>query len=694
MKKLAILLFIIITLSSCKDGLQTPDPPAPPIEPVPDVMMNTVLFTDTPELAITISWQPGEDDTYGFVILRSVDGNSDYAELYRSPSMSSSYIDYDIKYMTEYRYKLAFFDADGNTGRYSNPVLVYSGIPVVTNVRSDVHNDTVSLQWDAIPGVDSYEIYEVDFSSPIAENITENYYAITNPSISKRYYTVRAVWNGIRSLDSEQVSAWLIPYPAPTGLKIDANSYKEVSFSWDPIDGAHSYEVLRSVDTSLTGDSIVIASDVSVTNYTDTALGDATDYYYFVRAVRPGGARGIASDALKITVEPLEKVAGVVFTELGDGSGVEINWNSISNPELHYEVYVEYKTGSSFIEESYEVSDTSYVYKWKDTDVYYRLYVRSGYKNRNSELSAPYEYWPLTPPQYIRKSFYTAGISLSWRIPLNAPKEMLVQLIRTDIATGDLHVSDVSFPESSFGNGYDFYYTDTDFQFLKQYAYKVRCTYKGRTSDSSEIIIYMPGRINYINSNTLKTQDSLQLSWSDVDYAESYNIYRSDYEFGPFSLIGNSITTSYLDSGLKTASTYFYQVKAVLKGREGIAGTHKFYSWGIAPDSYPSISYNSQGPGDNFFEIDLSYFDSDAYLINVRYDANQNGIFTDPGDEIFRLTENDSIYISQLPFKYTPVPEKTGDYYFQITPVLIDGSTITTSRFPSVWSFQKMHYRK
>jgi fibronectin type 3 domain-containing protein len=54
--------------------------------------------------------------------------------------------------------------------------------------------------------------------------------------------------------------------------------------------------------------------------------------------------------------------------------------------------------------------------------------------------------------------------------------------------------------------------------------------------------------------------------------ASSYNIYRSTVTGGPYTLLVNVTTTSYVDpaSGLAPGTTYFYVVKAVNSiGQEG-----------------------------------------------------------------------------------------------------------------------------
>jgi hypothetical protein len=62
------------------------------------------------------------------------------------------------------------------------------------------------------------------------------------------------------------------------------------------------------------------------------------------------------------------------------------------------------------------------------------------------------------------------------------------------------------------------------------------------------------------------------LSWTLLDAAESYNVYRSTTSGGPYTLVGstNSSTTSYTDVSVDNNTTYYYVVTAANSGIESI----------------------------------------------------------------------------------------------------------------------------
>ncbi len=64
-------------------------------------------------------------------------------------------------------------------------------------------------------------------------------------------------------------------------------------------------------------------------------------------------------------------------------------------------------------------------------------------------------------------------------------------------------------------------------------------------------------------SATAVSSSQINLSWSAVSGATTYNVYRSTTSGGPYSSVGSSATTSFSNTGLSASTTYFYVVRAV-----------------------------------------------------------------------------------------------------------------------------------
>lgn len=63
---------------------------------------------------------------------------------------------------------------------------------------------------------------------------------------------------------------------------------------------------------------------------------------------------------------------------------------------------------------------------------------------------------------------------------------------------------------------------------------------------------------------TAASYSQINLSWSAVAGATSYNVYRSTTSGGPYTSVGSSTTTSFSNTGLSGSTTYYYVVRAVV----------------------------------------------------------------------------------------------------------------------------------
>ncbi len=94
--------------------------------------------------------------------------------------------------------------------------------------------------------------------------------------------------------------------------------------------------------------------------------------------------------------------------------------------------------------------------------------------------------------------------------------------------------------------------------------------------------------------------NSIQLGWDSVANVSGYEIYRATAQAGPYTLLGATASTSYLNSGLTAGKTYYYKARAYKSS--GSAKTYTEYSSVISAVPVPSspaslsaapVSYNS-----------------------------------------------------------------------------------------------------
>ena len=135
------------------------------------------------------------------------------------------------------------------------------------------------------------------------------------------------------------------------------------------------------------------------------------------------------------------------------------------------------------------------------------------------------------------------------------------------------------FRSESRGTGYSLLgtttatsYTNTGAAVGKTYYYRVKAVNSVGTSGYSNIVsgkakAAAPAApsVTAGNSSTGKPQ----LTWKAVSGAVKYEVYRSTRQNSGYSLLGTTTSTSYVNTGASTGTTYYYRVKAV--NRNGMA---------------------------------------------------------------------------------------------------------------------------
>lgn len=111
-------------------------------------------------------------------------------------------------------------------------------------------------------------------------------------------------------------------------------------------------------------------------------------------------------------------------------------------------------------------------------------------------------------------------------------------------------------------------YFDTEVAAGATYIYKVAIVEGGSEVFSGVKSVTIPGDVDGFKAPTWVgirlDQDKLFLNWDSVPGAVAYNIWRSDYEGGPYENIGNAQGSRFVDkAGLEKGNTYYYVLSAM-----------------------------------------------------------------------------------------------------------------------------------
>ena len=144
-------------------------------------------------------------------------------------------------------------------------------------------------------------------------------------------------------------------------------------------------------------------------------------------------------------------------------------------------------------------------------------------------------------------------------------------------------------------------YTNTGAAVGKTYYYRVKAVNSVGTSGYSNIVsgkakTAAPAApsVTAGNSSTGKPQ----LTWKAVSGAVKYEVYRSTRQNSGYSLLGTTTSTSYVNTGASTGTTYYYRVKAV--NRDGMASGYSNIVSGkakAAAPAAPSVTAGNSSTG-------------------------------------------------------------------------------------------------
>ena len=119
-------------------------------------------------------------------------------------------------------------------------------------------------------------------------------------------------------------------------------------------------------------------------------------------------------------------------------------------------------------------------------------------------------------------------------------------------------------------------YTDTTAEMGRNYYYKVRPVGSGNVAgNKSEPVraLCHCGRPT-VKSDYLPSTGKPYLTWSAVDGASKYQVYRAASKNGTYKLLGTTTKLSYTDTATNTGYTYFYKVKAVCKANSSATSAY------------------------------------------------------------------------------------------------------------------------
>jgi rhamnogalacturonan endolyase len=202
---------------------------------------------------------------------------------------------------------------------------------------------------------------------------------------------------------------------------------------------------------------------------------------------------------------------------------------------------------------------------------------------------------PAAPTSLTVTSSGHQSVSLSWNASVGANYYAIQRSTLYDNGGGASNVLNTITLDNTNNNTS---YTDTSPTDGSIYSYSVTATSAGGTSPNSASAVAVPLPAPPANMpaslfGSFSTPTNIFLTWAPVSGAVGYIVWRSTGPTGPFNYIMSITETNYLDSGVTTNNSYYYEVAAVNTG--GVSSNATFTVLGqILAPGLAAIPGNAQ----------------------------------------------------------------------------------------------------
>ena len=416
------------------------------------------------------------------------------------------------------------------------------------------------LTWNAVSGATSYKVYRAASKSgtySLLGTVTTTSYTNTGAKEGTTYYyKVKAANGAGESAYSNVVSGKVVvtPKPAAPVVKIgNSASSGKPTLTWSAVSGATSYKVYRA--TSQNGTYSLLGT-VTATSYTNTGAKEGTTYYYKVKAVNGAGESAysnVVSGQVK-TVTPKPSAPVVKIGNSASSGKPMLTWNAVSGA-TSYKVYRATSQNGTYSLLG-TVTATSYTNTGAKagTTYYYKVKAvnSAGESAYSNVVSGQVKSTGQTTVTTLTLGHSSASgkPQLTWKAVSGAAS---YKVYRATAKNGAYSVINTTKALT---------YTNTGAALGTTYYYKVEAfNAAGKSMGFSAVVEGKVAPVLAVGYSSVSGKP--MLAWDAVPGATSYRIYRSTTRGSGYSLLATTTSTSYVNTGAKAGTTYYYRIVAV-----------------------------------------------------------------------------------------------------------------------------------
>jgi len=529
--------------------------------PYKSASSNTVRFRGEPpplltaiagNNSITLSWTGAFASAY--IIQKATQAGGPYTTL-STNYPTSTYVDTNVVDGQSYFYiiqgdygteGLGFPSAEASAQPGPNP----TGTPTLT-LTIEPTLKTPYLAWSSVSPSNYYNIYRASnpggpFAIAYFSNTTT--FLDSSPASGMNYYYITAQWGGFESSPSNVVS---YRSGIPLGLTL-IPSTTNLKLNWTAVSGASTYSVYRS--TQSRGPYTFLASAASNT-YTDTTPTSGEGFFYVVQSVFSDATTSQFSAEVGGMLTTSSIPSGLTVTAY-TGSSVTLKWAPVQNA-TKYKIYQATAPSASYSVVSQPTTNSGTVNSLIPLTKTYNFKVSAVIGTTEWPQSAPLTVISKNSPGTPSVSSMLGSIDVNWMGVSANTYNVLRSTDGVTFSTIASGLTATTYSDSSVVNG-------------QVYYYQISATYSDLSTLTSPISLgvttaTIPPVPQGLAATTNNTGTDVDLSWSVVSGASTYNVYMSTTTGGPY---GSPITSSatpvdVLVAGLTPDTPYYFVVTAL-----------------------------------------------------------------------------------------------------------------------------------
>ena len=317
--------------------------------------------------------------------------------------------------------------------------------------------------------------------------------------------------------------------------------------TWNAVYGATSYRIYRSTSR---GSGYSLLGTVTATSYTNTGAKAGTTYYYRVKACNDAGLSpysNIVSGKVK-SVTPKPSAPVVKIGNSASSGKPMLTWNAVSGA-TSYKVYRATSQNGTYSLLG-TVTATSYTNTGAKAGVTYYYKVKAVNSAGESAYSNTVSGRATVTTLTMGHSSTSGKPQLTWKAVSGAAS---YKVYRSTSKNGAYSVINTTKALT---------YTNTGAALGTTYYYKVEAlNASGKSMGFSAVVEGKVAPVLAVGYSSVSGKP--QLTWKAVPGATEYQVYRSTQQNSGYTKINTTTSTSYVNTGAKAGTTYYYKIVAV-----------------------------------------------------------------------------------------------------------------------------------